>query len=188
MHMLKQKGFTLVELLVVIAIIGLLSTIAVVSLGSARAKARDAKRAADMKQLITALEQFYNDNNGYPSVDNPGLYPALAAENDCVLGGTNSNVLSSNNTTAACTATGAIGAGTGATTTYMTIPPYPTPGKSGAATNCSASGAAYCYTANTAFTTGLSTAYTVYWQLENANSALGSGTNCTTTNSGTICS
>jgi prepilin-type N-terminal cleavage/methylation domain-containing protein len=63
----KQKGFTLVELLVVIAIIGLLSTLAVVSLNSARAKSRDAKRIADIKQIQTALEMYYNDNNAYPA-------------------------------------------------------------------------------------------------------------------------
>ncbi|MFA6551230.1 MAG: type II secretion system protein [Patescibacteria group bacterium] len=51
----KQKGFTLIELLVVIAIIGLLSTMAVVSLNSARAKARDAKRLSDVKQMANIL-------------------------------------------------------------------------------------------------------------------------------------
>ena len=51
----KQKGFTLIELLVVIAIIGLLSTMAVVSLNSARAKARDAKRLSDVRQMANVL-------------------------------------------------------------------------------------------------------------------------------------
>ena len=63
---MKKKGFTLIELLVVIAIIGLLSTLAVVALNSARQKARDAKRVADIKQIQTALELYYNDQSGYP--------------------------------------------------------------------------------------------------------------------------
>ncbi|MDD5290385.1 MAG: prepilin-type N-terminal cleavage/methylation domain-containing protein [Patescibacteria group bacterium] len=65
--MRKNKGFTLIELLVVIAIIGLLSTLAVVALNNARAKSRDAKRVSDIKQIQTALELYYQDNNGYPS-------------------------------------------------------------------------------------------------------------------------
>lgn len=67
---MKKRGFTLIELLVVIAIIGLLSTLAVVALNSARQKARDAKRVADIKQVQTALELYFNDNTasggGYP--------------------------------------------------------------------------------------------------------------------------
>lgn len=51
----KNNGFTLIELLVVIAIIGLLASIAVVSLNSARVKSRNAKRNADIKQMITAF-------------------------------------------------------------------------------------------------------------------------------------
>ncbi len=63
---MNNKGFTLIELLIVIAIIGLLSTLAVVALGSARVKARDSKRLADLKQLQTALELYYTDQNKYP--------------------------------------------------------------------------------------------------------------------------
>ena len=65
--MKKQKGFTLIELLVVIAIIGLLSTLAVVALNNARMKARDARRVADVKQMQTALELYYNDVFSYPA-------------------------------------------------------------------------------------------------------------------------
>ena len=60
-----RKGFTLIELLVVIAIIGLLSTLAIVALNSARQKSRDAKRVSDIKQVQTALELYYSDNNAY---------------------------------------------------------------------------------------------------------------------------
>jgi type II secretion system protein G len=63
---MNKKGFTLIELLVVIAIIGLLSTLAVVALGSARQKANDAKRLSDIKQIQTALELYYTDQNSYP--------------------------------------------------------------------------------------------------------------------------
>lgn len=63
----NKKGFTLIELLVVIAIIGLLSVLSVVALGSARKKANDAKRLSDIKQVQTALELYYTDNNEYPN-------------------------------------------------------------------------------------------------------------------------
>ena len=62
-----KKAFTLIELLVVIAIIGILSSVVVASLNSARVKARDARRVADLKQIQVALELYYDANNKYPA-------------------------------------------------------------------------------------------------------------------------
>ena len=63
----SKKGFTLIELLVVIAIIGLLATLSVVALNSARVKSRDARRLSDVKQIQTGLELYFNAKDGYPT-------------------------------------------------------------------------------------------------------------------------
>ena len=77
----NKKGFTLIELLVVIAIIGLLSTLSVLALNSARARARDAKRIADVKQIQTALEMYYNDMNTYPTTASTTPGSPIASSN-----------------------------------------------------------------------------------------------------------
>lgn len=64
---MNKKGFTLIELLVVIAIIGILSSVVLASLNSARSKSRDARRIADIKQLQLALELYYDANRNYPT-------------------------------------------------------------------------------------------------------------------------
>jgi len=69
-----KKAFTLVELLVVIAIIGILSTLSVVALNSARAKARDARRLSDIKQIRTALDMYYDSAGTYPTSLIPGSH------------------------------------------------------------------------------------------------------------------
>jgi len=69
----NQKGFTLVELLVVIAIIGVLATLVLLQLGTARARARDTKRITDVNQIRTAVEQYFEDNGGkYPTAIDSG--------------------------------------------------------------------------------------------------------------------
>ena len=62
------RGFTLIELLVVIAIIGILASIVLASLNTARKKGRDARRVADFKQIQLALELYYDGNSSvYPT-------------------------------------------------------------------------------------------------------------------------
>jgi prepilin-type N-terminal cleavage/methylation domain-containing protein len=62
-----KRGFTLIELLVVIAIIGILSSVVLASLNDARQKSRDAKRVADVKQMVVALEMYFDRNGVYPT-------------------------------------------------------------------------------------------------------------------------
>ncbi len=62
-----RKGFTLIELLVVIAIIGILAAALLVSLGSARASARDARRIADLRNVQSVLELYSNAKGSYPT-------------------------------------------------------------------------------------------------------------------------
>ncbi|MBX4191544.1 MAG: prepilin-type N-terminal cleavage/methylation domain-containing protein [Candidatus Doudnabacteria bacterium] len=68
----KNYGFTLVELLVVIAIIGILAAVVMTSLNSARSKSRDARRLADVRQVMTSMEVYFNDNGAYPTEDGNG--------------------------------------------------------------------------------------------------------------------
>lgn len=67
MHpMYRKKGFTLIELLVVISIIGLLSSVILAGMTTARGKAQDARRKTDMRTLKNSLALYYSNNNSYP--------------------------------------------------------------------------------------------------------------------------
>ena len=64
----RSQGFTLIELLVVITIIALLASVMLVLLNVARARARDARRLADMSEIQKALQFYYDAHNEYPPV------------------------------------------------------------------------------------------------------------------------
>ncbi len=67
MRLNKDKGFTLIELLVVVAIIGVLASVVLASLNSARAKARDAKVKRELAEVRSALELYLITFNTMPS-------------------------------------------------------------------------------------------------------------------------
>lgn len=81
----KEKGFTLIELLVVISIISLLASIVFASLNSARAKARDVRRKADLRQLELAIQFYYDMNGTFP----PSVTTGADAMHSTTEGGVN---------------------------------------------------------------------------------------------------
>lgn len=142
----SKRGFTLVELLVVVAIIGLMIAVALVALNSARAKARDARRVNDIRQIQIALERYYIDAGSYP------------IGNNVLLGtppGTIGNCLDSNGFSTNCS--GII--------YEARIPSNPTPTNDG---DCPASG--YYYNS-----TDPNTTYTIQYCIGTATGSLSAG-------------
>ncbi len=80
----KDSGFTLIEILVVVAIIAFLASVLLVGLNQARIRARDAKRLADMSQLQKAMELYYSNKRGYPTITTAGV-PSLTSSEIALL-------------------------------------------------------------------------------------------------------
>ncbi len=86
--MKKNKGFTLIELLVVIAIIGILASLVLVALNSARGKARDARIKADIEQIRVLAENWYDTNSAYTGMFADTNVDTLEADIDTQNGAT----------------------------------------------------------------------------------------------------
>ncbi|MFW0862424.1 MAG: type II secretion system protein [Candidatus Komeilibacteria bacterium] len=160
--MKNNKGFTLLELLVVIAIIGLISTMAVVSLNSGREKARDSKRLSQVKAVQTAMEFIYDDQGDYDLSACTDTTAPIAIHT--------------------CTASGL--------ETYIPrVADLQDPNAS-TLTGCVDAAADVCQMSFSTLPTSDSQTYTIYIYLEQANSALGTtaAADCTVTPSGVDCS
>lgn len=69
------RGFTLIELLVVIAIIGILASVVLASLNSARDKGADSAAKANLANMRAQAELFYDNQS-------PNTYDAVCADSN----------------------------------------------------------------------------------------------------------
>ncbi len=68
--MLRKKhpsGFTLLELVIVVVVVGILGFLIIPQLATGPARARDSQRKIDLRNIKTALENYYNEQGTYPT-------------------------------------------------------------------------------------------------------------------------
>jgi type II secretion system protein G len=65
MRLTGKKGFTLIELLIVVVIIGILAAIAIPKFANTKEKAYIAAMKSDLRNMATAQESYFADNQTY---------------------------------------------------------------------------------------------------------------------------
>lgn len=67
MRTMNQKGISMIELVIVLGIIAVVGAGSALALNTARARARDAVRISNVRQIQAALELAFNESNMYPA-------------------------------------------------------------------------------------------------------------------------
>jgi general secretion pathway protein G len=177
---MKKKGFTLVELLVVIAIIGILAAIGITALSTARVKARDAKRIADLKQIQAALELYFNEKGNYPTGSSLKLGD-ITGNTDCNNGKCTVLCVAETNSGFRSDTTGCTG-----TPQMSLVPKDPSaPDNASACTGTSTTLCHYAYTAQPSGCDNSATActgYQIWAYLEGASGGFSAGPLCASQN------
>jgi prepilin-type N-terminal cleavage/methylation domain-containing protein len=79
-----RKGFTLIELLIVVVIIGILAAIAIPKFADTKRKAYVTAMKSDLKNMVSAAEAYFSDNNTYVGYTAPtgssGVTLAMTAQ------------------------------------------------------------------------------------------------------------
>ncbi|MDO8579739.1 MAG: type II secretion system protein [bacterium] len=90
---MKSKGFTLIELLVVIAIIGILSSVVLASLNTARGKGANASIKANLANTRAQAEIIYDTSASYTGLCTNAVIAGQTASANSSLGGSVDNTL-----------------------------------------------------------------------------------------------
>ena len=115
--MQSKKGFTLIELLIVVVIIGILAAIAIPKFANTKEKAYIASMKSDLRNLVTAQEAYFSDNNSTyaSSTGTLGTNYKAASGVTVTIGGVTATGWSASATHNSTTKTCAISLGGGAT-------------------------------------------------------------------------
>lgn len=116
------RGFTLIELLVVIAIIGILSSVVLASLNTARAKGADAAIKTNLSSIRSQSELYYDNNKNYGE-DTSSCTAANTLFADANVTGAIASAENASTASSTCLADdGIAGAGTTATSWALSVP------------------------------------------------------------------
>jgi type IV pilus assembly protein PilA len=99
--MKNRKGFTLIELLIVVVIIGILAAIAIPKFANTKEKAVLASMKSDLRNLVTAQEGFFSDNQDYAGAIGATQVNGVGGAGTVAFGPSQNNVIVMNYTDAA---------------------------------------------------------------------------------------